>query len=149
MYFTRSGLRGCTGCQVHTLTGHIAYSVAFAPDGMSVIIGSSDKIVEIWDFQTGVEVSGSVWDRFEGGEVFAFVLCVLPKFIFFLRNGLRPYKCSAWQVRTLTGDSSFGGLPAVFSVSPDGKRLGGSCQKLVKIWDLETGAEVSSIVGVR
>ena len=89
MYFNGSGLRGCVGCQVHTLTGHIAYSVAFAPDGMSVIIGSGYNLVKIWDFQTGVEVSCSVWDRFGGGEVIASVLRVLPKFMFFLGNGHR------------------------------------------------------------
>ena len=51
-----------------------------------------------------------------------------------------------WQVRTLTGHSD-----TVFSVafSPDGTRVvSGSADKLVKIWDAATGAEVSSFAGV-
>ena len=46
------------------------------------------------------------------------------------------------QVRTLTGRTG-----AVFSVafSPDGKRVvGGSADNRVHIWDVATGAEVSS-----
>ena len=52
-----------------------------------------------------------------------------------------------WQVRTLTGHSD-----DVWSVaiSRDGTRVvSGSGDKLVKIWDVETGAEVSSFGGVR
>ena len=50
-------------------------------------------------------------------------------------------------MRTLTGHSR-----GVFSVafSPDGTRVvSGSADKLVKIWDTATGAQVSSFVGVR
>jgi WD40 repeat protein len=36
------------------------------------------------------------------------------------------------------------------AISPDGKRVvSGSDDKLVKMWNAETGAEVSSFVGVR
>ena len=51
-----------------------------------------------------------------------------------------------WQVRTLTGH-----LDTVFSVafSADGKRVVGGTEMHVKVWDIETGAKVSSIVGVR
>ena len=51
------------------------------------------------------------------------------------------------QMRTLTGHSDI-----VFSVvfSPDGNLIAsGSWDTLVKIWDTETGAEVSSCVGMR
>lgn len=52
------------------------------------------------------------------------------------------------QVRTLTG----GGQNMVGSVaiSKDGKRVvSGSADKLVQIWNVATGAKVSSFVGVR
>ena len=52
-----------------------------------------------------------------------------------------------WQVRTLTGHS--GSVFAV-SFSLDGTRvMSGSYDKLVKIWEVETGAEVNRFVGVR
>jgi len=52
-----------------------------------------------------------------------------------------------WQVQTLTGHSN-----SVWSVafSSNGKRIvSGSDDKLVKIWEVETGAEVNRFVGVR
>ena len=52
-----------------------------------------------------------------------------------------------WQVFALAGHSD-----RVLSVdfSPDGKHLvSGSIDKLVKIWNAETGAEVSSFFGLR
>ena len=49
------------------------------------------------------------------------------------------------QVCTMAGD-----LDVMYSVafSPNGTRVWGSGEKLVKIWDAEPGAEVSSFVGV-
>jgi len=52
-----------------------------------------------------------------------------------------------WQVRTLRGHSH--GVMSV-AFSPDGTRVvSGSADKLLKIWDVETGAEVRSFVGGR
>ena len=52
-----------------------------------------------------------------------------------------------WQVHTLTGHS---GDVTVVAFSLDGKRvISGSDDSLVKIWDTETGAEVSSFVELR
>jgi len=52
-----------------------------------------------------------------------------------------------WQVGTLTGH----GLGTVGSVafSADGKRVVGGANFRVKVWDVETGAEVSSFGGLR
>ena len=52
-----------------------------------------------------------------------------------------------WQVRTLEGHTN---VVFAVSLSRDGTRIAsGSGDSLVKVWDVETGAEVSSFVGVR
>ena len=50
------------GRQVHTLTGHLAHvnSVSFSRDGKRVASGSYDKLVMIWDTETGAQVSSFV-----------------------------------------------------------------------------------------
>ena len=48
---------------------------------------------------------------------------------------------AGWQVRTLAGHP---GYVRSVAISADGKRVvGGSQDETVKIWDVETGAEVS------
>ena len=46
------------GRQVRTLTGHTGtvMSVAFSPNDNRVVSGSTDKLVKIWDTETGFEV---------------------------------------------------------------------------------------------
>ena len=50
------------GRQAHSLTGHsgIVNVVAFSPDGRRVVSGSNDRLVKIWDTETGAEVSSFV-----------------------------------------------------------------------------------------
>ena len=47
------------------VTGHAAdvRSVAFSPDGKSVVSGSGDTLVKIWNAATGAEVTSSVGVR--------------------------------------------------------------------------------------
>ena len=44
--------------QVRTLTGHAdrVSSVAFSPNGKFVVSGSLDRLVKIWDAETGAQV---------------------------------------------------------------------------------------------
>ena len=68
---------------MHTLVGHSHFvmSVAFSPNGDRIVSGSSDKLVKIWDTETGAEVSSFVgvrsgW-RVGGGFVRAFLAFVV------------------------------------------------------------------------
>ena len=44
---------------MRTLTGHTGHvwSIAFSRDGKFIVSGSADKLVKIWDTETGDEVS--------------------------------------------------------------------------------------------
>ena len=44
--------------QVRSLAGHsdCVVSVSLSPDGTRIVTGSSDKLVKIWDAETGAEV---------------------------------------------------------------------------------------------
>ena len=48
-------LDGITGTQTAILSGHTDYvgSIAFFPDGTSLVSGSGDKTIKLWDVQTG------------------------------------------------------------------------------------------------
>ena len=51
-----------------TLAGHSEWvnSVAFSPDGKSILSGSGDHLVKIWNAAPGAEVISSVWVCVEG-----------------------------------------------------------------------------------
>ena len=51
--------------QVRTLRGHShrVISVAFSPDGTRIVSGSTDRLVKIWDAETGAEVRSFVGGR--------------------------------------------------------------------------------------
>jgi len=48
-------LNSITGIQTAILTGHTDFvkSLAFSPDGTSLVSGSNDKTIKLWDVQTG------------------------------------------------------------------------------------------------
>jgi WD40 repeat protein len=123
--------------QVLTLIGHseTVWSIAFSPDGNLIVSGSNDKLVKIWDVKTGTEVSKLVQEVRSHATVSR---------VLWVRRVLM--ESVNWQVRTLTGHS---GKVYSAAFSPGGQSIvSGSEDKLVKIWDVETGAVVSIFVGV-
>ena len=56
----QTGSEAWAGWQVRTLVGHSdrVRSVAISADGKRVVSGSRDETVNIWDVETGTEVSG-------------------------------------------------------------------------------------------
>ena len=59
MLWVRRVLMQSVNWQVRSLTGHSGkvHSVAFSPNGQSIVSGSEDTLVKIWDVETGVVVS--------------------------------------------------------------------------------------------
>ena len=102
--------------------------MAYSPDGKHIVSGAADNTVKVWDSQTGKEVRVLLCHR-------PIVCCVECSD---LRVLVHEQEC------TLTGHSD-----KVFSVaySPDGKHIvSGSDDNTVKVWDSQTGTEVSHCV---
>ena len=148
-----------TGSILRTLNGHNDWvnAVAVTPDSKYVISGSGDKTLKVWDFQTGeflrtltghndwvnavavtpdskYVISGSgdktlkVWDLQTGS-----ILCTL--------TGLA-IRCDGNC--TLTGHSDW--VHAV-AVTPDSKYvISGSSDSRLKVWDLQTGSILRTLV---
>ena len=85
-----------------------------------------------------------MWECVECGEVMRVFTAVVPR-RFCLKSS--EMMVGLWQVHTLTGHSH---MVQSVALSRDGTRVAsGSWDNLVKIWNAETGALVSSFVGVR
>ena len=85
-----------------------------------------------------------MWECMECDEVMGVFTAVFPR-----RCCLQTSETmvGGWQVHTLTGHAD---MVQSVALSLDGKRVAsGSWDKLVKIWNAETGALVSSFVRVR
>jgi WD40 repeat protein/serine/threonine protein kinase len=129
------------------LPGHerFATSVAFSPDGRSLVSGSFKGLVRVWDALNG-RLIRTITAHDDP------ITCVL-----FRPDGLRLATASfdrlvkIWDVttgqpvRTMTGHT---GLVLGLAFSHDGRRLA-SCgeDKTVKLWDAGTGQEVLNLRG--
>jgi WD40 repeat protein/Tfp pilus assembly protein PilF len=138
-----------TGKQVRRLAGHTAnvFSVAFAPDGKTVLSGSADKTARVWEVATGRELR-----RFKGHE--GDVYCVV-----YSADGRRGLSGSEDGTARLW-DISTGKELAVYqsgrdrfekvALSPDG-RLAGATGKLgvIRLWESSNGEELRQLQGHR
>jgi len=120
-------------------------SVAFSPDGKTVLSGSYDHTLKLWDVATGYEIRTLVG---HSGEVTS---------VAFSPDGKTALSASAdatlklWdietgrQIKTLAGHS---GSVNSIAFSPDGKSaLSGGDDYTLRLWDLTKGHEVGTFSG--
>ncbi|NMF58213.1 hypothetical protein HC246_09310 [Pseudanabaena yagii GIHE-NHR1] len=133
--------------EYNRLEGHDDYvlSVSFNPNGKTLVSGSGDKTIKLWNLETGTEIL-----TLKGHDNPIVSVSFSPDGKT-LASGSTDKTIKLWnletgrEIRTLKGHESF-----VYSVSfsPDGKTLAsGSDDKTIKLWNLETGREIRTLKG--
>ena len=132
---------------VHTLTGHSdeVASVAITPDGLTLVSGSDDSTIKIWQLSTGRELRTLTGHSDEVASV-----AITPDGQTLVSgswdNTIKIWQLSTGQeLRTLTGHSRW---VQALAISPDGQTLvSGSGDNTIKIWELSTGRELRTLTG--
>lgn len=123
----------------------IVSSVAFSPDGQTVLAGSWDQFARLWDASTG-----TLKHIFQGHAATVTSVAFSPDGRYVLTGSL-DNTARLWdaatgqQIRTFAGHTD-----SVFSVafSPDGRYvLTGSDDKTARLWDAATGEQLRSFAG--
>ena len=127
-----------------TIRGHDGFvaSVTFSSDGEKIVSGSEDKIIYLWDAETGLQLGGPLIGH--TAVVWSVAFSPDGKRI---ASGSEDRTICLWDAETglqlgspLTGHSN-----TVYSVafSPDGKRIAsGSHGKTICLWDAEPGLQL-------
>ena len=128
-------------------SGHsgVVNAVAFAPDGKTMVTGSADTTVRLWDVATGAEIR-----RFTGITDTVYAVAFAPDGKTVLAGGY-DHTARLWDVATGAELRRFAGPEKVAAVafSPDGKWvLTGSADGVARLWDAGTGALVRQFAGM-
>jgi WD40 repeat protein len=130
------------------LEGHGSYvhSVNFSCDGKTLVSGSDDKTIKLWNVETGQKLHTL---KGHGGPVYS--VNFSPDEGKTLVSGSDDKNIKLWnvetgqEIRTLKGH---GGTVYSVNFSPDGKTLvSGSDDKTIKLWNVETGKEIRTLKG--
>ncbi len=122
-------------------------TVCFSPDGRFVAAAGADSVVRVWDVQTKSEIRGL---RGHTDWVTSVAFSPDGRFIASVAaekdNTLRVFELPALDAASAAG----GHLLAVnaVAVSPNGKLVAtAATDQTIKIWDIATGKEVSTLIG--
>jgi WD40 repeat protein len=120
-------------------------SLAISPDGKKLASGSEDNTVQLWDVETGKQLT-----TLTGHSDYVLSVAFSPdggK----LASGSKDKTVRLWDVSTGTQLTTLKGHSSdVSSVafSPDGKKLAsGSDENTVRLWDISTGTQLATLTG--
>ena len=141
--YWKTGVRELTTFRGHS---HGVWSVAFAPDGLTLASGGAERLVRIWDIETGRLLRSL---RGHTADI---------RSVVFTPDGQT--LATASEDRTIrlwnpnTGESKkllftrYDHNVVSLSLSPDGLMLArGSHNKDIKIWEIMTGTELMTLLG--
>ena len=141
--YWKAGARELTTFRGHS---HGVWSVAFAPDGLTLASGGVDRLVRMWDIETGRLLRSL---RGHTADI---------RSVVFTPDGQT--LATASEDRTIrlwnpnTGESKkllftrYDHNVVSLSLSPDGLMLArGSHNKDIKIWEVTTGTELMTLLG--
>ena len=132
---------------IRTLKDHSesVTAIAVTPDGKTVISGSSDRTIKIWNLETGTEK-----DTLKGHSESVYAIAVTPDGQTVI-SGSGDKTIKIWNLVTGEEKSTLEGhinSVRAIAVTPDGKTvISGSRDKTIKIWNLETGEEKNTLKG--
>ncbi|MDB9492226.1 WD40 repeat domain-containing protein [Dolichospermum circinale CS-534/05] len=132
---------------IRTLSGHSrsVNAIAVTPDGKTVISGSWDNTIKIWDVGTGTQKF-----TLEGHSDPVNAIAVTPDGKTVI-SGSRDNTIKIWDVGTGTQKFTLEGHSDpvnAIAVTPDGKTvISGSWDNTIKIWDVVTGKEIATFTG--
>jgi WD40 repeat protein len=130
-----------------TFTGHSSFvnSLVLSANGQTLISGSADQTIKIWDFNTGEELR-----TLTGHSSFVNRLALTPDGRLLI-SASADQMIKIWEIatgrelRTLTGHTS--PIDALV-ITPDGRHLiSGSVDQTIRIWEIATGQELRTLAG--
>ncbi|NEP01905.1 MAG: protein kinase [Symploca sp. SIO2E9] len=121
------------------------YAVAISPDGETLVSGSGDNAIKIWNLQTEEHQNTITGHK---GEVYSVVMSPDGELII---SGGYDNSVRVWELKTgMLKDTLIGHKSDVFSVaiSPDGETIvSGSNDNTIKTWELKTGKVKHTLKG--
>ncbi|MGD1717665.1 GUN4 domain-containing protein [Dapis sp. BLCC M172] len=131
--------------EINTLTGHNDWvrSVAISLDGQTIVSGSYDKTIKVWDLATG-SLKGTISDNSD--RVFSVAINPNEKTII---SGSADGTIKIWDLVTGTLKTTLNGHSnSVYSVAfnPENQNIiSGSADGTIRVWDLATGTSKITI----